>query len=78
MADTALDDVRIEIDASADKAKESINKLIGNLEALQEATGNIHTERLTALCHAIRGLSENMKELPKASDFNRLAKGIEK
>lgn len=78
MADTALDDVRIEIEASADKAKESINKLIGNLEALREATGNIQTERLTALCHAIRGLSENMKDLPKASDFNRLAKGIEK
>lgn len=78
MADTALDDVRIEIDASAEKAKDSINKLIDNLEALREATGNIQTERLTALCHAIRGLSENMKELPKASDFSRLAKGIEK
>lgn len=78
MADTVLDDVRIEIDASAEKAKESINKLIDNLEALREATGNIQTERLTALCHAIRGLSENMKELPKASDFSRLAKGIEK
>lgn len=78
MADTPLDDLRIEIDASADNAKASIDKLIGNLEALQEATGNIQTERLTALCHAIRGLSENMKELPKASDFTRLAKGIEK
>lgn len=78
MADTALDDVRIEIDASADKAKDSINKLIDRLEALREATGDIQTERMTALCHAIRGLSENMKELPKASDFSRLAKGIEK
>ena len=37
MADTALDDVRIEIDASAEKAKDSINKLIDNLEALREA-----------------------------------------
>lgn len=78
MADTTVDKVKIEIEASAKKAGDSIDKLIEVLKKLQEAAGKIETDKLTSLNNSIANLSANAKDLPKASVFNRLAKGIER
>lgn len=78
MADTTVDKVKIEIEASAKKAGDSIDKLIEMLGKLKDTTGNIDTDRLTALNNSIANLSESMKNLPKASAFERLARGIER
>lgn len=78
MADTTVDKVKIEIEASAKKAEDSIDKLIENLSKLREATGNIDTRKLYELSGAITSLAEGMKNMPKASAFTNLAKGIER
>lgn len=78
MTDTTVDKVKIEIEASARKAGDSIDKLIEVLSKLREATGNIQIDRLTDLNNSVANLSANMKNMPKASAFERLAKGIER
>lgn len=78
MADRTIDSVQIEIEASAKKAESSVNKLIDNLKTLQEGIGNINMSKLSSLSDSISGLSKEMKDLPKASAFTSLAKGIEK
>jgi phage-related protein len=78
MADTTVDKVKIEIEASAKKAGDSIDKLIENLSVLRDATGNIETTKLYELSGAITSLAEGMKNMPKSSAFTSLAKGIER
>lgn len=78
MADTSVDKLKIEIDASAKNAGDAIDKLIENIGRLREATGMIETDKLTELSNSISNLSKSMKEMPKGSAFTSLAKGIEK
>lgn len=68
MADTALDDLRIEIDASAESAKESINKLIENLEALKEVTEKIDIKKLESIRDTFRGFATAVDGLKRAGD----------
>lgn len=71
MADTTLDDVRIEIDASAESAKESIDKLIKNLEALKEITEKIDTKKLESVRDTFKGFTTFGDGLKKSGDGMR-------
>lgn len=68
MAETTLDDMRIEIDASAENAKESIDTLIQNLEVLQEATGKIDSKKLESIQDILRGFTAAGDGLKMAGD----------
>jgi hypothetical protein len=78
MADTPVDRLKIEIEASASKAEDSVDKLIQYVESLRQAVDNIDTSRLYALSGAITSLSDGMKNMPSSSAFNNLVKGIER
>jgi phage-related protein len=71
MADATLDDVRIEIDASAESAKESIDNLIENLETLKAITEKIDTKKLESVRDTFRGLTTIGDGLKKSGDGMR-------
>lgn len=85
-----IDNLSIEISASAQKANQEIDKLVKSVGKLAaslkfdtsslEKLGNINGNNLKKLGEGVKALSSGLQNLQgiKKSDFNRLATGIER
>lgn len=68
MADTKLDSILLEIDASTSKSDKGFDKTIKNLENMQKATESIDVNKLKAIAGMLKGFSQSGESLKQASE----------
>ena len=78
MAD--LDRLEVQVEASAKKANDELNKLVNKLDKIATSLSGINSSGLVGFANGIEKLGKSMQTMNsvKASDFTRLAKNIQK
>lgn len=78
MAD--LDRLEVQVEASAKKANNELNKLVNKLDKIATSLSGINSSGLVGFANGIEKLGKSMQTMNsvKASDFTRLAKNIQK
>lgn len=77
---TSIDDLQIQISASATKANTEIDKLISRLGKLSTSLSSINGSSITGLANGVQKLGTAMQSMSnvRTADFSRLAKNITK
>ena len=77
---TNIDDLQIQISASATKANTEIDKLISRLGKLSTSLSSINGSSITGLANGVQKLGTAMQSMSnvRTADFSRLAKNITK
>ena len=81
MADgTSIDSLQIDINASASKANDAIDRLVGKLDRLQTSLGKVNGSQLAGLANGVDRLGKSMQIMNtiKTADFTRLATNLAK
>ena len=81
MADgTTIDSLQIDINASASKANDAIDRLVGKLDRLQTSLGKVNGSQLAGLANGVDRLGKSMQVMNtiKTADFTRLATNLAK
>lgn len=75
-----VDSLNIQISAQANSASASIDKLSTKLDTLSTSLNSINASGLSGLSNSVQRLGKSMQTLNgiKATDFTRIAKGVEK
>lgn len=78
MAD--LDRLEVQVEASAKKANDELNKLVNKLDKIATSLSGINSSGLVGFANGIEKLGKSMQTMNavKTSDFTRLAKNIQK
>lgn len=78
MAD--LDRLEVQVEASAKKANDELNKLVNKLDKIATSLSGINSSGLVGFANGIEKLGKSMQTMNsvKASDFSRLARNIQK
>ncbi len=78
MAD--LDRLEVQVEASAKRANDELNKLVNKLDKIATSLSGINSSGLVGFANGIEKLGKSMQTMNsvKASDFTRLAKNIQK
>lgn len=76
----SIDSLQIDINASAVKANEAIDRLVGKLDRLTVSLGKIDGSKISGLANGVNRLSTAMQAMnnTKTTDFNRLSKNLTK
>lgn len=77
---TNIDDLQIEISASASKANTEIDKLISRLGKLSNSLSSVNGSSITGLANGVQKLGTAMQSMSnvKTADFSRLSRNITK
>ena len=77
---TEIDSLQIEINASATKANDAIDKLVKKLDLLSDSLGKINSSGLSGLASGVQSLGTAMQSMKniRSNEFTRLANNIEK
>ena len=78
MAD--LDRLEVQVEASAKKANDELNKLVNKLDKIATSLSGINSSGLVGFANGIEKLGKSMQTMNavKTSDFTRLARNIQK
>lgn len=73
-----IDNLDIQISASADKASKSLEKLASQMESFATSLGMINSSGISTMTSSMEQLGRAMQSLAgvKKSDYNRIAKGL--
>ena len=77
---TEIDSLQIEINASATKANDAIDKLVKKLDVLSDSLSKINSSGLSGLASGVQSLGTAMQSLRnvRSNEFTRLANNIER
>lgn len=77
---TEIDSLQIEINASATKANDAINKLVKKLDILSDSLSKINSSGLSGLASGVDRLGTAMQSMKniRSNEFTRLANNIER
>ena len=76
----SIDQLQIDINASASKANTAIDKLVGKLDKVQASLSGLNGNSLTNFANGCQRLGQAMQSMNnvKTTDFTRLAKNLQK
>lgn len=75
-----IDSLEIQVQATAQKANQSLDALVGKLDRLTTSLGKVNGNNLASLSNGVQRLSSSMQSMKNigTADFTRLAKNIQK